>query len=115
MVLLQTYSNKFKLGKKCYNMPAVPGTVPKKPTENRKLLSSEVQTVLRLGIEKLMYHMLYSCLAILQAVRDLARHMTRGDETHMEVMLQCMQYLTCMKDAGLLLKPTRKWDEGNKF
>jgi hypothetical protein len=26
-----------------------------------------------------------------------------------------MQYLTCTKNAGLLLKPTRKWDETNKF
>jgi hypothetical protein len=41
--------------------------------------------------------------------------MTRGNETHMGVMLQCMKYLTCTKDAGLLLKPTRKWDEGNKL
>ncbi len=26
-----------------------------------------------------------------------------------------MQYLTCTKDAGLLFKPIRKWDEGTKF
>ncbi len=33
----------------------------------------------------------------------------------MTVMLRCMQYLTCTKNAGLLLKPTRKWDGTNKF
>jgi hypothetical protein len=115
-VLLQSYSNKFKLGKKCYNMPAVPGTLLKKPAENGKLLSSDDQTILRLGIGKLMYyHMQYSHPEIAQAVRDQARHMPHGDETHMEAMLKCMQYLTCMKDAGLLFKPTRKWDRGNTF
>jgi hypothetical protein len=41
--------------------------------------------------------------------------MAPGDETHMAAMLRCMQYLTCTKDAGLLLKPTRKWDRTNKF
>ena len=30
-------------------------------------------------------------------------------------MLRCMQYLTCTKDAGLLLKPARKWDGTNDF
>ncbi len=85
-MLLQNYSNKFKLGKKCYNTPAIPGTVRKKPAENGELLSSEDQTVLRLGIEKLMYHMQYSCPDIVQAVSNLARHMTCGDETHMEAM-----------------------------
>jgi hypothetical protein len=48
-------------------------------------------------------------------VRDLARHMTHGDETHMQAMLRCMQYLKCTKDAGLLLKPTRKRDGTNQF
>jgi hypothetical protein len=71
--------------------------------------------ILRSGIGKLMYHMQYSCPDIAQAVRDLARHMTCGDDTHMQAMLRCMQYLKCTKDAGLLLKPTRKWDGTNQF
>jgi hypothetical protein len=62
-----------------------------------------------------MYHMQYSCPDIAQAMRDLTRHMTRGDKTHMQARLRCMQYLTCTKDAGLLLKPTRKWDGTNDF
>jgi hypothetical protein len=33
----------------------------------------------------------------------------------MQAMLRCMQYLKCTKDAGLLLKPTRKWDGTNDF
>ncbi len=87
----------------------------KKPAEDEKVLSSKDQTILRSEIGKLMYHMHFSHPDIVQAVRDLARHMTRGDETHMQAMLRCMQYLKCTKDAGLLLKPTRKWDGTNQF
>jgi hypothetical protein len=45
----------------------------------------------------------------------LARHMTRGDKTHMEAMQRCMRYLTGTKDAGLTLNPTRKWDGEKEF
>jgi hypothetical protein len=115
-VLLQCYSNEFKLGKTCFNTPAILGTVLKKPAEVGKILNSkDHQTILRSGIGKLMYHMQYLHPDIAQAVRDLARHMTPGDETHMAAMLRCMQYLACTKDAGLLLKPTRKFYGTNKF
>ena len=60
--------------------------------------------------------MQYSCPDISQAVRDLARHMTCGDQSHMDAtMLRCMQYLRGTKDAGLLLKPERKWDGNDSF
>ncbi len=75
-VLMQSYSNKFKLPKRSYNTPAQPGTVLMKPVENGEVLSGEAQSILRSGIGKLMYHMQYSQLDIAQAVRDLARHMT---------------------------------------
>jgi hypothetical protein len=114
-VLLQSYSDKFNLKEKCHNTPAVPGTVLKKPAEDGNVFNSQDQTVIRSGIGKLMYHMQCSCPNIAQAVRDLARHMTRGDKTHMQAMLRCMQYLKCIKDAGLPLKPTRKWDGTNDF
>jgi hypothetical protein len=114
-VLLQSYSNKFKLGKKCFNTPAIPGTVLKKLDEDGKILNSDNQTILRSGIGKLMYHMQYIHPDIAQAVRDLTRHMTCWDETHMAGMLRYMQYSTCTKDSGLLLKPTRKWNGTNKF
>ncbi len=96
-VLLQSYSEEFKLKEKCHNTPAVLGPVFKKPAEVGNVLNSKDQTILRSRIGKLMYHMQYSHPDIAQAVRDLARHMTRGDETHMQAMLRCMQYLTCIK------------------
>jgi hypothetical protein len=40
-VLLQFYSGKFKLGKKCFNTLAIPGTVLKKPAEDGKVLGGK--------------------------------------------------------------------------
>jgi hypothetical protein len=74
-VLMQSYSDKFKLPKRSYNTPAQPGTVLIKPVENGEVLSREAQLILRSGIGKLMYHMQYSQPDIAQVVRDLARHM----------------------------------------
>jgi hypothetical protein len=75
-VLMQSYSDKFKLPKRSYNTPVHSGTVLMKPVKNGEVLSREAQLILRSGISKLMYHMQYSRPDIAQAVRDLARHMT---------------------------------------
>jgi hypothetical protein len=115
-VLMQSYSDEFKLPNKCFNTPAKPGTVLKKVADDSEdLLNSEEQSTLRAGIGKLMWHMQYSRPDVSQAVRDLARHMTRGDRSHMDAMLRCMKYMVCTKDAGLLLKPERKWDGTKNF
>ena len=116
MVLLQSYSNEFKLPERKDNTPAKPGMVLLKVTEDSKdLLSSKEQSTSRAGIGKLMWHMQYSRPDVSQAVRDLARHMTRSDKSHMGAMLQCMKYIVCTKDAGLFLKPNRKWDGSDNF
>jgi hypothetical protein len=114
-VLMQSYSDEFKLPKRSYNTPVQLGTVLMKPVKNGEVLSGEAQLILRSGIGKLMYHIQYLQPDIAQAVRDLARHMTRGDETHMEAMQSCMRYLTGTKDTGLMLNPTRKWDGEKEF
>jgi hypothetical protein len=97
------------LGKRRYNAPAQPGTLLMKPLkDSNQLLNSKDQLKIRSRIGKLLWHMQYSRPDYLQAVRDLARHMTRGNKSHMVAMLQCMQYLKCTKDTGLFLKPERK-------
>jgi hypothetical protein len=111
-----SYSNECELGKRCYNTPAQPGTVLMKSAKgNDKLLDSKAQSTLRSGIGKLLWHMQNSRTDISQAVCDLARHMMYGDKTHMDAMQRCMQYLVCTKDAGLFLKPERKWNGSNDF
>jgi hypothetical protein len=75
-VLMQSYSNKFELPKRSYSMPAQPGTVLMKPVKDGEVLSREGQLIRKSNIGKLMYHMQYSQPDILQADRDLARHIT---------------------------------------
>jgi hypothetical protein len=45
-VLMQSYSDEFNLGARCYNTPAQPGTVLMKPVDNAKLLNSVDQSIL---------------------------------------------------------------------
>ncbi len=87
-------------------MPAQPGTVLMHPTEDEEVLSATDQTTLRSGMGKLMYQMQYSRPNIAQAVRDLARYMTRGNSKMLDAMYRCMRYVLCTRDAGLLLKPS---------
>jgi hypothetical protein len=105
-VLTQSYEDEFELGKRCYNMPAQPGTVLMHPTEGKEVLSATDQTTLRSGLGKLMYQMQYSRPNIAQEVRDLARYMTRGNLKMLNAMYRCMRYVLCTRDAGLLLKPS---------
>jgi hypothetical protein len=113
-VLTQSYEDEFELGKRCYNTPAQPGTVLMRPTEGKEVLSATDQTALRSGVGKLMYQMQYSRPDIAQAVHDLAQYMTRGNSKTLGAMYRCMRYVLCTRDAGLLLKPSRKWDGFNK-
>ncbi len=85
-MLTQSYSDEFEHPKRSYNTPVQPGTVLMKPVKNGEVLSGGAQLILRSGIGKLIYHMQYLRPDIAQAVRDLARHITRGDNTHMEAM-----------------------------
>jgi hypothetical protein len=109
-VLTQSYEDEFKLGNRCYNMPGQPGMVLMCPCEGKEVLSPENQTTLRSGVGMLMHQMQYSRPDIAQTVCDLVRYMTRGNLKTLEAMKRCMRYVLCTRDAGLVLKPSRKWD-----
>ena len=47
------------------------------------------------------------------AVRDLARHMTKATQVNYDAMLRMMKYVDDTSERGLVLNPTRKWG-GNK-
>jgi hypothetical protein len=113
-VLTQSYEDEFNIGNRCYNTPAQPGMVLMRPVKGKEVLNSEDQTTLRSSVEKLMYQMQYSRPDIAQAVRDLARYMTCGNLKMLEAMKRCMRFVLCSRNAGLLLKPSRKWDGSNE-
>ena len=63
---------------------------------------------------KLVLSLMLASDNIAQAVCDLARYMTCGNSKKLDAMYRCMRYVLCTKDAGLLLKPSRKWDGSNE-
>ncbi len=98
---------------KKFNTPAAPGTVLRKPDEGDKLLTPTKQTQYCSGVGKGMHMMQYSRPDTYNAVRDLARHMTKATQVHYDAMLRLMKYVDDTSDRGLVLNPTIKWD-GNK-
>ncbi len=65
-------------------------------------------------MRKLMYQMQYSRPNFAQAVCDLSQYMTCGNLKTLEAMKRCMRFVLCSRNAGLLLKPSQKWDGSNK-
>ncbi len=84
------------------------------PVKGKEVLNSDNQTTLRSGMGKLMYQMQYSRPDIAQAVCDLARYMTYGNSKTLEAMKRRMRFVLFSRNAGLLLKPYRKWDGSNE-
>ncbi len=85
----------------------------RKPDKGEELLTPVKQTQYRSGVGKGMHMMQYSRPDTYNAVRDLARHMTKATQVHYDAMLRMMKYVDDTSDRGLVLNPTRKWD-GNK-
>jgi hypothetical protein len=66
------------------------------------------------GVGKLMYQMQYSRPDIAQALQDLMQYMSCRNLKMLEAMKRCMRYVLCTREAGLLLKPSRKRNGSNK-
>ncbi len=81
-----------------------------RPVEGKEVLKPEDQTTMRSGVGKLMYQMQYWRPDIAQAVQDLAQYMSCGYSKMLEAMKRCMRYVLCIREAGLLLKPSQKWN-----
>ena len=52
---------------------------------------------------------------IYNAVRDLARHMTKPAPKHTTEMLHCMKHMADRPNCGLVLAPIQSWDVSNDF
>jgi hypothetical protein len=114
-VLLQSYRDEFDiLNMKKFNTPAAPGTVLKKPDQGKEVLVPVKQMQYHSGVGKGMHMMQYSRPDTFNAVRDLVRHMTCATQVHYDAMLMMIKYVDDTSDRGLVLNPTRKWDESKE-
>jgi hypothetical protein len=84
---------------------------------NRRQRSSyprrPVNTKVRHG--KLMYQMQYSNSDIAQAVRNLKKHMAHGNSKTLDRLQLFTRYIPCLKNSGITLTSTRKWDGSCEF
>ena len=114
LVLLQSFDDEFDLPKRKFNTPAVAGTVLI-PGNAEEVLTGAEATKYRSGVGKLMHMMQYSRPEIYNAVRDLARHMTKPTRMHFEAMLRVMKYCFDTPNRGLTLKPEGTWDGSKDY
>jgi hypothetical protein len=110
-VLIQTFVDGFKIDPKYKpSTPAEPGSVLAK-CEERVALSEVKQTEYRSGTDKLLHLMSWSRPVILNAVRELSKHMQVACGAHLKAMLRVMSYVVGSDKKGLKLKPKGVWDE----
>ena len=114
-VMLQSFQDEFELPEgKMPEHPAVPGSILVKDMDGTKnALSPENQKTYKSGVGKLLHMMKWTRPEILNAVRDLSRHMQNAVPAHLNAMYRVMKYCIGTPNRGLELKPNEKWD-GNK-
>jgi hypothetical protein len=114
-VLLQSYVDEFDLPDGPVPVtPAEPGSVLMKARAN-EAVDTKTQSVFRSGVGKLIHMMKWSRPDVLNAVRDLTRHMSVATLCHLKAMKRVMVYLTATPERGLTLKPNVQWDGSKEF
>jgi hypothetical protein len=101
-MLLQSYSNEFKLPTRCYKTPTQARSVVVAGKKD-EALSPAMQTKYPSGTGKAMHEMQYSKPV-------LSPHMHTATQDHYKAMLSVLKYSVDMAELGLIIKPNRKWD-----
>ena len=114
-VLMQSFADEFNLPEgSAPTMPAEPGSVLMKARDD-EAIDGAVQSMYGSGVGKLIHMMKWSRPDVLNAVRDLTRHLSKATLCHVKAMKRVMMYLTAMADQGLMLEPNTKWDGSKEF
>ena len=111
LVLLQSYHDEFDLLNDGPDprTPAEPGMVLM-PCDEKDVLSWTQKTEYQSGVGKLLHMMRWSRPDILNATRELSRHMKKAANRHMMAMYCVMRYCVATPEQGLFLKPNGVWN-----
>ena len=112
LVLLQSFKDEFQLPDKAHNTPAEPGQVLHEAKEG-EILGDEEQTKYRSGVGKLLHFMRWSRPQIWNAVRELTKHNSRCNETHIKEMKRVMAYCVSTPNRGWRISPLIKINIGD--
>jgi hypothetical protein len=91
--------------------PAVPGSTLSKGEPDTTPFQ---QFKYHSGVGKLIHLAKWSRPEILNAVRDLARHMSTPSTNHLQALDRCMAHVVQTPNRGLVLKPEGFWDGKGK-
>ena len=117
-VLLQSFNDEFNLPSDEVEprTPAEPGQVLM-PCDVKEALDPKMQMKFQSGVGKLLHMMHWSCPDILNATRELSRHMKRAAKRHMIGMYRVMRYCLATPERGFVLRPkgVRNGDRNYEF
>ncbi len=108
-ILMQSYSDKFKLPEKSYRTPAPAGLVLV-AGKKEEALSPDTQKKYCSGTGKSMHAMHYSKPEMYNAVQHLSRHMHEAMQDHFKAILCVLKYNLDTVEQAFVLEPNRKWD-----
>jgi hypothetical protein len=114
-VLLQSFTDDFGVvvtNKAC--LPAKPGQVLTK-SEACEVLDAKERTKYRSGVGKLWYLAMWSRPDVLNAVREVSRHMQAPNKMHYEAMIDVMKYCVSTPTRGRKMDPEEQWDSNKDF
>ena len=109
-VLIQSFSDEFKVTGKNIMTPAEAGQVLVKNENAENVVCKESHTYYRSGVGKLLHLSRWSRPDIQNSVREVARQGSGPVKAHLKAMHRIMDYCVATSKRGWLLKPKRKWD-----
>jgi hypothetical protein len=112
-VMLQSFKDEFDLPEREQKVPALAGVTLTKATDENELSPAET-TYFRKGVGKLLHMTRWSRPEVGNSVRDMARHMSKVAQEHVDAMHRCMANCVAFPERGWHLKPERKWDGKDK-
>ena len=113
-VMIQSFVDEFGVEDKEQELPAKPGQILPR-CEPEQGMPEKKQKKFRSGTGKLLHMMRWSRPDILNAVRELSKHMKNSNENHYKAMIKVMEYVRYTPNKGLVLRPHGHWDGKQDF
>jgi hypothetical protein len=114
-VLLKSFVDEFGVDENVkVSLPAKAGQILTK-REPQDVLNEAKTTKYRSAVGKLRYLATWSRPDILNAVREVSRHLKAPSNIHYQAMIQIMQYCVATPKRGRKIEPNARWDGDKDF
>ena len=100
----KTFGEEVKSMQEC-KTPGTPGYKIKKPDEDTKLISDELQSRYRTGVGQIMFLIKHSRPDLMSAVRELSKVLGKATSAAYKELLRCAKFVIGTKCKGLKFEP----------